>query len=283
MKLIPPEPAFLEAKIETEASAILVAFPLDITTSFRKGTNLAPQKIREVSDSLESYSPRLVKDLTELNFADWGTLELPENLEESLQEIASCARKAFQLSKFSLFLGGEHAVTIGIAQALKEVRPSVNFIFLDAHLDARQSYQQEKNSHASVVRRVSEMFPHSEILILGSRSGSREDFDFVQKKGIYYSENLFLPEKTLSLLKQKPLYLSLDIDVLDPSVAPGTGNPEPPGASFSELLEFLYSLKGANLAGMDLVEVSPPWDESDRTSIAAAKIIREALLLFGQS
>lgn len=280
MKLIPPEPPFLEAQVKIEAPAVLAAFPLDFTTSFRKGTALAPQKIREASDSLESYSPRLAKNLSGLDFADWGTLWLPESLEESLQEITSCAQKAFQQSKFSLFLGGEHSITIAIARALKEIKPSVNFIFLDAHLDARQSYLEEKNSHASVVSRVAEMFPHSEIMILGVRSGSQEDFEFVQKKGIYYSENLSLPERTLTLLKRKPLYLSLDIDVLDPSVAPGTGNPEPPGVNFSELLEFLYSLQGANLVGMDLVEVSPPWDESDRTVIAAAKIIREAILLF---
>ncbi len=280
MNLILPEPPFLEAKAKTEAGTVLLAFPLDITTSFRKGTGLAPQKIREVSDSIESYSPRLAKDLSDLDFADWGTLQPPGSLEDSLQEITYCAQKAFQQSKFSLFLGGEHSISIGIAQALKEVKPSVNFIFLDAHLDARESYLGVKNSHASVIRRIAEIFPESEIIILGVRSGSQEDFEFVQKKSIYYSKGLFLPEKTLTLLKQKPLYLSLDIDVLDPSVAPGTGNPEPPGVNFSELLEFLYTLKGVNLVGMDLVEVSPPWDESDRTSIAAAKIIRETLLLF---
>ncbi len=281
MKLILPKPPFLEAQAKTEAPVLLVGFPLDITTSFRKGTALAPKKIREVSDSLESYSPRLAKDLCNLEFADWGTLELPESLEDSLKEIAFCAQKALKSSKFTFFLGGEHSITIGIAQALKKVEPSTNFIFLDAHLDARESYLKEKNSHASVLRRVAEMFPQSEIMALGIRSGSQEDFKFVQEKRIYYSENLFLPEKTLNLLKQKPLYLSLDIDVLDPSVAPGTGNPEPPGVNFADLLEFLYSLRGVNLIGMDLVEVSPPWDESDRTAIAAAKIIRETLLLFG--
>ncbi len=283
MKLSPPDPPFLEAKsgAEQKSAVSLVGLPLDLTSSFRQGTASAPQKIREVSDSLESFSPRLARDLSQIDLVDRGNLLLSPSIEEALEEIALLAEQTFKLSRLSFFIGGEHSLTLGIARALSKVEPEVNFLFLDAHLDARDSYENQRYSHATVIRRVREIFPQSEMMILGARSGSQEDFEFVQKNGIYYSERAFLPEKTLNLLKEKPLYLSLDIDVLDPSVAPGTGNPEPPGLSFSELLDFLYHLKGLEVKGIDLVEVSPPWDKGDLTSIVAAKIIREAVLLFG--
>lgn len=281
MRLVPPNPTFLEAKTgrKKKSAVSLIGLPLDLTSSFRQGTARGPQKIREVSYSLESYSPRLVKDLSQIALFDWGDLVMPLSIEAAIKEIALLAERVFRLSKSGFFLGGEHAITIGIAQALSKLEPATNFLFLDAHLDARDSYENQKYSHAAVVRRVREIFPQSEIIILGARSGSKEEFEFVQKSGIYYSEGLFLPKKTLNLLKEKPLYLSLDIDVLDPSIAPGTGNPEPPGLSFSELLDFLSSLKGFWFRGMDLVEVSPPWDKGDLTSIVAAKFIREAVLL----
>jgi len=173
-------------------------------------------------------------------------------------------------------LGGEHTITLGVIKALKRRFPELYLVSLDAHPDFRSSYEGLSVGHATVMKRIAEIIGKERLIFLGLRTATPEEWE--ELKGCYLVafDPLPLPPE----LKDKPLYISLDIDVLDPSCAPGTGNPEPGGWSFKELMNFLLSLKGYNVVGMDIVEVSPPLDPSGITLATAAKILREAILLF---
>lgn len=166
-------------------------------------------------------------------------------------------------------------------KAIAKKRKGINLLYLDAHLDMRDSYEGKKISHATVMRRISEIPEVERIVSLGIRSGSQEDYDFTRETPkLLFSDSLNLHQIDPSFW-EKPFYISLDIDVLDPSCAPGTGNPEPGGPNFKELTEFVYSIPLKNLTAFDIVEVSPPHDSGDITSIAAAKLIREIILKRG--
>jgi agmatinase len=175
-------------------------------------------------------------------------------------------------------LGGEHTITLGAVQALVARYHDLAVIQWDAHTDLRATYEGREIGHATVMRRI--LDGGVPLVQLGIRAGTREEFALARERSLYLSRGASLPDPLLEALRPKSLYLSVDIDVLDPSVAPGTGNPEPDGASYAELLEGLRSLSGHRIAGMDLVEVAPPWDPGGRTSVIAATLVREMLLLF---
>ncbi len=278
-----PEVAFLGAKVEVKKpDALILGVPLDATESFRAGTDKAPNRLRVVSDSLESYCPVLQADLEDLNLLDQGNLEFTGlSLEKSLALIKEAASELMARDCLALYIGGEHTITWPLIQAYFDKFPDLALVHLDAHLDMRESYKSQKLCHATVMRRVAELSPQLNIFSLGVRSGSQEDYQFAQKnKNVTFSDKLRLTSSQLGNLKKKPIYLSLDIDVLDPAQAPGTGNPEPGGFSYQEVFSFLQSVKDLNVVAADLVEVSPPHDVSDITSILAAKLIRQLLLLF---
>jgi agmatinase len=283
MEVRGPEVAFLGAKVEVKKpDAIILGVPLDATESFRPGTDKAPNRLRVVSDSLESYCPVLQADLEDLNLLDQGDLDFTGlSLEKSLNLIKEAANELIAHNCLMLYIGGEHTITWPLTQTYFNKFPDLTLVHLDAHLDMRDSYEGEKLCHATVMRRVAESLPQLNVVSLGVRSGSREDYQFAQKtKNVAFSNKLSLPSSQLSNFEKKPVYLSLDIDVLDPAQAPGTGNPEPGGFSYKEMFSFLKSIRNLNVVAVDIVEVSPPHDVSDITSIVAAKLIREALLLF---
>jgi len=264
-----------------EASVVMVGVPMDFTCSFRPGTRFGPQKIREVSIGIEEYSIYMDKDLTDFKYFDCGDLDLPfGNVEGSLALIGDSAGEIIKDGKFPLFIGGEHLISVPVIRKVYEkYGDDLIVVQFDAHADLREGYIGCANSHASAVRRLTEFMPAGNIYQFGIRSGTRDEFEFARKNTHLYPFEVLEPvKKVMDNFRDKPIYITLDIDVVDPAYANGTGTPEPGGISSKELIQAVNLLCSLNIVGFDIVEVSPPYDASDRTALLAAKIIRDVIL-----
>jgi agmatinase len=280
MRLHAPNVPFLSARETSAPAAILLGAPLDLTESFRAGTQAAPDHIRRVSDVLETYSPSLRSDLSDVHLADWGDVALDSHdMESALADIGTAMLEAAHFA-LPIMLGGEHTATLGAVRALSSQYPGLVVLQLDAHTDLRDAYDGQQLSHATVMRRVADVVGLDRIAQFGIRSGTREEFE-VASGCLSSGPDLTLNRAVRDRIHTRPVYLTIDIDVLDPSAAPGTGCPEPGGVSFNDLMAFVYSLKGLHVVAVDVMEVLPAADVNDITSAAAAKIVREAALLFG--
>lgn len=256
-------------------AATLLGVPYDRTASFRRGARFAPAEIRRASQSIESYSPLLDRDLEEVALLDAGDLpveHLPPG--DMVEEVARAVGGAAGLP---VVLGGTHTVTVGAVRALAARHPGLRVLLLDAHLDLREAYEGTPWSHACTVRRLAEAVGEERIALLGARAGTREEFAAARRL-LAAQRTLLVPHALWARLEEGPIYLSVDIDVLDPTAAPGTGNPEPGGPAAEELLALLRTLASLRVVGLDLVEVAPPYDPSTRTCVLAATLVREALL-----
>jgi agmatinase len=256
---------------------VILGVPYDATSSFRRGSAVAPQAIRWASQSIETYSPVLRRDLEALRYTDLGDLDVAQTSPEVMVDAVRGAVAAVLPEALPVLLGGEHTVTLGAVQALAAAHPGLAVLQLDAHTDQRDAYEGQRVSHATVMRRVNEVVPPARVVALGIRAGTSEEFALA---GAYraWSPRLSIPSDVWRWLEDRPLYLTLDIDALDPSDAPGTGNPEPEGIAAGDLLAFVRRLSDLPVVGLDLVEVAPPYDPSGRTAVLAAIIIRETLL-----
>ncbi len=253
---------------------VLYGVPYDGTSSFRPGSRFGPEAIRWASDSIETYSPLLDRDLDAVPFVDAGDLQV-----DGLAPAAMVKTIRRQISPgFPFFLGGEHTLTLGAVQAVVAYHPDLVVIQWDAHTDLRDEYGGERICHATVMRRL--LDGACPLVQLGIRAGTREEFAVARERSMLVSREVAPPPPLLETLRDRPLYLSVDIDVLDPSIAPGTGNPEPEGARYAELVAALRSLGSHRIVGMDLVEVAPPCDPGGSTAIVAASLVREMILLF---
>ncbi len=265
-----------------KAKAVLVGLPMDYTVSLRPGARFGPQQIRNISIGLETYSPYQDKDLAEIVYYDAGDVELPfGNTEGSLVRMEEVARKIFAEGKKPFFLGGEHLVSLPLIKACVDFFPELVVLHFDAHTDLREEFYGEENSHATVMRKAADFLGKNNLYQFGIRSGLKEEFEFARENTHLYIDEIFPAlEHVVKEIKGKPVYLTLDIDVLDPAFAPGTGTPEPGGCSSREIFKAILTMQDLNIVGMDLVEVAPAYDQSERTAILAAKILREALLAF---
>ncbi|MGE5474069.1 MAG: agmatinase [Ignavibacteriales bacterium] len=267
-----------------DAKTIMIGAPMDWTSSFRPGSRFAPQRIREASISLEMFSFQQEESLEDRLFYDGGDLDLHiGNIQNSLSLIEQIAEEVFSDNKFPLFIGGEHLVTLPvIKQAHKKYGSQLKVIHLDAHSDLREEYLGEKLSHASVIRRVCEFIDPSNIYQIGIRSGEREEFEYAKKNTKFYPFEVIQPIKeVVSKIGDNPVYITLDIDIVDPAYADGTGTPEPGGCTSEEVFKAIIMMKNLNVIGFDLVEFSPPYDPSGKTAVLGAKIIREAIIAWG--
>lgn len=265
-----------------EAKIVLFGAPYDSTTSFRPGARFGSKAIRSESFGLETYSPYQDDELTEKKVFDSGDLELVfGNAQTALGQIEERARIILNDGKLPFMVGGEHLVTLGAFRAVYEKYPDVSIIHFDAHADLRADYLGEKMSHASVLRRCHELVGDGRIYQFGIRSGDREEFiwgrDHVQTR-MFDFEGL---EQVVEQLNGKPVYFTLDLDVLDPSVFPGTGTPEAGGVSFMQLLNACLKLRDLNIVGLDVNELAPAYDISGVSTAVAGKIIRELLIMLG--
>lgn len=263
-------------------SKIIMGIPMDTTTSFRPGTRLAPYRVREVSEGIEEYSVYQDRSLEEIEFADAGDIILPfGNVTASLDRINQIASIFVEQGKKLFSIGGEHLVSLPLIQAYHGAFPDLVVIQMDAHADLREGYLGDALSHASVMRHVVQKLGDKRLFQLGIRSGIRDELLFAREKThLYLDRFLDALEEVKRLVGSRPVYLSLDIDVLDPAFAPGTGTPEAGGVSSRDLLFALRDLAALKIVGFDMVEISPPYEQGDNTSILGAKILREALLAF---
>lgn len=263
-----------------KSKIVLFGAPFDGTTSFRPGTRFAPAAMRADSWGLETYSPYQDKDLSDANVFDAGDLELPfGNTRKVLDAIESFTQKIISDGKIPCMVGGEHLVTLGAFPAVLQKYPDACLIHFDAHTDLREDYLGEPLSHATVMRRIWERTGDHRIWQFGIRSGEKAEFEWAKKHTALHPFDLNGFEDALMQLAGKPVYVSLDLDILDTSVFPGTGTPEPGGVPFKELLSAVLQLSGLQIVGLDVCELSPTLDASGASTAVACKLLRELLLL----
>lgn len=267
-----------------ESSVVIFGVPFDGTTSYRPGTRFASSSIRNESFGIETYSPYQHKDLTDFKIFDSGDLELPlGNTLKILDIIENHTQKIIDKDKIPCMIGGEHLVTLGSIRAVAKKYPDLHVLHFDAHADARDNYLGEKLSHATVIRRVWDILGDNRIFQFGIRSCSKEEFEW-SKNHLYTSFfNLTGLDEVIQNLKGKPVYLSLDLDILDPSTFPGTGTPEAGGVTFKELLDAILKVLPLNIVGLDVNELSPVYDQSGVSTTVACKILRELILVIAKN
>ncbi|XMB85803.1 agmatinase [Mycoplasmatota bacterium WC44] len=263
-----------------ESDIVIFGAPYDGTTSFRPGTRFAPHVIRIDSDGLETYSPYLDIDIEDKNITDIGDVEFPfGNVTKTLDAIYETSNKILNDNKKPVMIGGEHLVTLPQVSATVEKYPDLHIVHFDAHADLRDDYLGEPLSHATVMRRCFDLVGKDRIYQYGIRSGTKEEFNFANDNTFMEKFEATKIGNDIKKLEAKPIYLTIDLDVLDPSVFSGTGTPEPGGLTFKELIEALKFLKGLNIVGCDVVELSPHYDATGVSTAVASKVIREILCL----
>ena len=280
----------LERNVETfigcdasyaDARIVLFGAPFDSTTSFRPGTRFAPHAIRSESFGLETYSPWLDRDLEDISVFDSGDIELCiGSADKALDQISERTSTILADGKIPFMIGGEHLVTLGAFREVFKKYPNVHIIHFDAHTDLRDQYLDVKLSHACVIRRCHDLTGDGRIHQFGIRSGERPEWQWARAGHTdlhpFSFEGL---EDTVAALGQAPVYFTIDLDVMDPSVFPGTGTPEYGGVTFMQLFEAIKIVcGGCNIVGLDVNELCPTYDQTGASTAAACKIIRELLL-----
>ena len=265
-----------------EARIVLYGAPYDSTTSFRPGTRFGSRAIRAESYGLELYSPYQDAELRG-RVLDSGDLELPfGDPAPALAMIEARAAEILQGGKIPFLLGGEHLVTLGAVRAAAKAHPDLHILHFDAHADLRADYLGSPLSHACVLRRCHELVGDHRIYQFGIRSGDKAEFDWGKGHVFTHKFDLEGLGEALDALQGKPVYLTVDLDVLDPSVFPGTGTPEPGGVSFDALRRAVTdACRRLNIVAADVNELSPHYDASGISTAAACKIVREMLIALG--
>ncbi|MBF0243668.1 MAG: agmatinase [Planctomycetes bacterium] len=264
----------------------------DGTSCFRKGADLGPRSLRAVSSDIERYSPDLDLDFSDLQpVVDLGDVVVPENCsQEQAWKISTNSIREFFPSDLlrsggvrPLLIGGEHSVSYGLATSFLEAFDDLVVLHLDAHADLRDEFQGMYFSHACVIHRICDHFgPGHTLLQHGIRSGTRDEFEWMSKREtLENGRDRFLDK--LKGFDARPLYLTLDLDGFDPSLCPGTGTPEPGGFDYDFFRRMVICLKDLNLVGADVVELCPPVDPTGISTVLAAKVVRELLLLLGRT
>ncbi|MDR7481365.1 MAG: agmatinase [Armatimonadota bacterium] len=270
---------FLAARAVPAPQATILGAPFDATATHRRGARWAPAAIRWASDALESYSPLQQRDLQEIRLADAGDLDLAgADSATAVERVRAAVAAGIGLP---VLLGGEHTVTAGAVAALLDRHPDLGLVVVDAHLDLRQDYEGTRWSHATTLARILDRLDGGRVAVLGARAGTRDEW--TRAGGLLaVASTGRLPQAAWAALADRPLYLSVDIDGLDPAHAPGTGNPEPLGLAVDDVVSLLGVLRQARVVGCDVVEVSPPYDPGGRTAMLAAWLVREMILAFAR-
>lgn len=254
---------------------VMLGMPFDGTVSYRSGSRFAPEQIRLASWGLEDYSPRFDKHLEDVNFHDVGDLEFPlGNTYKSLDLIEENVEQIYKDEKRVFGIGGEHLVTLPEIKAVAKFYKDLAIVHFDAHTDLREEYLGEEMSHSAVIRHASKIVGAENIKQIGIRSGMKEEWEFMKKHNTLIHEYSGLDE-----LKSKKVFVTVDLDVLDPSVMSGTGTPESGGMQFNELMGWFEYLKNFDIVGADVVELAPDYDTSGVSTAVATKVIRELLMV----
>lgn len=266
-----------------ESEAVLYGMPMDWTVSYRPGSRFGPARIREVSIGLEEYSAYLDRELEEVKYFDAGDIPLPfGNPQKSLDIIEDFVDQILAAGKFPLGMGGEHLVSWPVFKAMYKKYPDLAIIHMDAHTDLRESYEGEPLSHSTPIRKAADLIGPQNIFSFGIRSGMKEEFHWAKEVGLHISKFEVLEplKEILPSLAGRPVYVTIDIDVLDPAHAPGTGTVDAGGITSKELLASIHEIAKSDVkvVGADLVEVAPIYDQSEQTANTASKLIREMIL-----
>ncbi|MFJ5717037.1 agmatinase [Neobacillus sp. NPDC093127] len=266
-----------------ESQVVLYGMPMDWTVSYRPGSRFGPARIREVSIGLEEYSAYLDRELDDVKYFDAGDIPLPfGNAQRSLDLIEEFVDQILAAGKFPLGMGGEHLVSWPVMKAVYKKYPDLAIIHFDAHTDLRENYEGEPLSHSTPIRKIAELIGPKNVYSFGIRSGMKEEFEWAKQNGMHISKfDVLEPLKEiLPTLAGRPVYVTIDIDVLDPAHAPGTGTVDCGGITSKELLASIHAIARSevNVVGGDLVEVAPIYDSSEQTANTASKLLREMLL-----
>ena len=266
-----------------ESNIVVFGAPFDSTTSFRPGTRFASAVMRNESFGIETFSPYQDKDLEDLNIFDGGDLELSfGDSNSALSDIEAYVGKVLSDNKVPFMIGGEHSVTLGAVRAVAKKYPDLHIVQFDAHTDLREDYLGQVYSHASVIRRCWDIVGDNKIFQFGIRSGEKIEFEWAKEHVHTTRFNFDGLDEIIEKLKGKPVYFTLDLDVLDPSEFPGTGTPESGGVTFVELHNAIRKLSVLNIVGLDMNELSPIYDQSGQSTALACKLLREILLFLNK-
>jgi agmatinase len=280
---VSPSPVFAgnQQSLE-EAEYAILGVPFDVTSTYRSGAKFAPLAIREASLNIEGYSFRTDMDIEKLKIHDLGDLHVAGDVELTLGRLALVAQNLFDDKKVPVFMGGEHTITLGVMRSLDE---SVALVSFDAHLDLRNDYLGLSVSHTTFMRRIKEDVKPSKILEIGTRAVCKEELDYAKESGIDYLTTQQIRKdgfgkivKTIDNILEgyEKIYITIDMDVLDPAFAPAVQNPEPEGLDTTTLLNLLVAICDRRVIGIDLVEVAPQYDQG-LTATQAAKTLFEVL------
>lgn len=264
-----------------DARIVIFGAPFDSTTSFRPGTRFGSHAIRSESFGIETYSPLLDRDLEDISVFDSGDLELCiGSSEKALAQISERTATILSDNKLPLMIGGEHLVTLGAFREVLKVYPDVHIIHFDAHTDLRDEYLGVSLSHACVIRRCHDLIGDGRIHQFGIRSGERSEFRWAAEGHTnLHKFNFDGLAETVKQIGRKPVYFTIDLDVLDPSVFPGTGTPEAGGVTFMQLFDAMRIVcNGCNIVAADVNELCPTYDQSGVSTAVACKVVRELLL-----
>jgi agmatinase len=268
-----------------EADYIVLGVPFDVTSTYRTGARFGPNAIRTASLNIETYSFRSGMDVEDLRLHDLGDLHVSASTEQTLDMLERVVKEVLDAGKMPVAIGGEHTITLGVLKGLGKKASKTAVVSFDAHLDLRDEFMGLRLSHTTFMRRITEEAKPAKIIEVGTRAVCKEELGYAGKAGIEFftaqhirktgNENIArqLKEK---LSKYESLYLSIDMDVLDPAYAPAVQNPEPDGVEMHALLDILCSLCDKRLVGFDVVEVAPNYDHGV-SAVQAAKVVFEAL------
>lgn len=263
----------------SQAKMVIFGAPFDSTTSYRPGTRFASKAIRSESYGLETYSPYQDLDLEDTLVFDGGDLELCfGDTKSALNQIQEFTKQIIDDKKLPIMIGGEHLVTLGAVKAVFEKYPDLHIIHFDAHADLRENYLGATLSHATVLHRVWDLVGDDKIYQFGIRSGDKSEFMWGKDHVKMQKFNFEGLEEVVTKLKGKPVYFTLDLDVLDPSIFPGTGTPEAGGVSFLEVINAIKVISSLNIVGCDINELCPVYDQSGVSTAVACKVLRELIL-----
>ncbi len=268
-----------------DARIVLLGLPFDGTCTFRPGARFGPGAVREASWVLEAYSPRLDAELPGNRIADLGDLDLPAtDPGTAWARVQRAAARLLDNGARVLCLGGEHSLTAPLVRAHLDRHPDLTVLQFDAHADLRDRYEGEPRSHACTMRRCLDVLPPERLFQFGVRSGTREEFAWMR------AHETLRPADPASVAEalargEGPLYVTLDVDVFDPALVPGTGTPEPGGIGFGAFEDCLGEIArcGRPLVGADVMELCPPYDPTGTSAVVAAKAARELLILMAAS
>jgi len=268
-----------------EADYVVLGVPFDVTSTYRTGARFGPAAIREASLNIETYSFRSGIDIEELRIHDMGDLNVSTDTEQTLERLAKVVGEILEAGKTPILIGGEHTVTLGVLNGFGSKASKMAILSFDAHLDLRDEFMGLRVSHATFMRRLNEQLKPAKIVEVGTRAVCKEELDYAGKAGIEFITAQQIrgegAEQTLKILKRKladvkSVYISVDMDVLDPAYAPAVQNPEPDGLDSHTLLDILCGVCDKRVVGLDVVEVAPSYDNGV-SAIQAAKVVFEAL------